>query len=298
MEPPSVGAVEPARQVALVTAGDRADWPIVVGGCFRSGTTLVRRLLNAHPRIFCGPETSFFADWYHDYVEGDDIRWARFLEAIRHVAPPEDGLEVLLGAVVELQRRAAARAGKARWASKEPHNVLHLDDWDRLLGDRWLFVHVVRNPLDTLAALDEAELRGSVPSEWSGRIALWRRYLEAGLVGETDRPGRAFRLVYEDLVADPVTTVSRLMAFFGESFDPRQLRYNQAATAGGVEDWKVNWSDEIHSTSVGRWRRDLAPKVAASAWSACGDLWREIDPCLDRLAGPPPEADPVEKPVS
>ena len=89
-----------------------------------------------------------------------------------------------------------------------------------------------------------------------------------------------------------------LMAFLRESFDRRQLRFNHTSTAGGVEDWKVNWSDEIHSASVGRWRRELAPSVTARAWSACGDLWREIDPCLDRLAGPPPEADPVEGPVS
>ncbi|MBA3415337.1 MAG: sulfotransferase [Chloroflexia bacterium] len=274
----------------------RVDWPIVVGGCFRSGTTLVRRLLNAHPRIFCGPETAFFADWYHEYVDEDEIRWARFLEAIRHLVPPEDGLEVLLGAVAELQRRAAGHAGKPRWASKEPHNALRADDWERLLGERWHFVHVVRNPLDTLAALDEAGLRGSVPIEWNGRIALWRRYVEAGLAGERARPDRAFRVVYEELVADPIATVSRLMAAVGEAFEPGQLRYNQGATVGGVEDWKVNWTDEIHATSIGRWQRDLAPAVAERVWAACGALWRDIDPDLRWLGGthPPPPVPSVK----
>ena len=70
-----------------------------------------------------------------------------------------------------------------------------------------MFVHVVRNPLDTLAAIDEAALRGSVPIEWDGRIALRRRYTEAGLAGEWAPPDRAFRVVYEGLVADPAATV-------------------------------------------------------------------------------------------
>ncbi len=36
---------------------ERSKWPIVVGGCLRSGTSLVRRLLDSHTRIHCGPES-------------------------------------------------------------------------------------------------------------------------------------------------------------------------------------------------------------------------------------------------
>ena len=66
--------------------------------------------------------------------------------------------------------------------------MLHLDDRDRVLGAEWLFVHVVRNPLDTLAAIDEAAPRGSLPIEWDGQIALRRRYTDAGLAGEGRHP--------------------------------------------------------------------------------------------------------------
>ena len=34
--------------------------PIFLGGCGSSGTTLLRKMLNAHPRIACGPEMSVF----------------------------------------------------------------------------------------------------------------------------------------------------------------------------------------------------------------------------------------------
>lgn len=80
----------------------------------------------------------------------------------------------------------------------------------------------------------------------------------------------------------------RLMNCLGERFDPAQTRCNAAATAGGVEDWKIDATGAVHAASVGRWRRDLAPAVAERVWTACGDLWREIDPHLRWLAGPPP----------
>ena len=34
--------------------------PIVIGGCGSSGTTLVRHILDRHPAIFCGPESTLF----------------------------------------------------------------------------------------------------------------------------------------------------------------------------------------------------------------------------------------------
>ena len=48
--------------------------------------------------------------------------------------------------------------GKARWADKNPENVLYWRDWDRLLGRDWLFVHMVRHPLERLHSATRAGL--------------------------------------------------------------------------------------------------------------------------------------------
>jgi hypothetical protein len=42
-------------------------WPIIIGGCHRSGTSLLRRILNARSRIHCGPEIKFLRDFHGDY---------------------------------------------------------------------------------------------------------------------------------------------------------------------------------------------------------------------------------------
>jgi len=65
-----VGLGRPADSFAA--AGSPAFAPIVLGGCGRSGTTLLRMMLDSHRRICCGPESSLFrrraidADWLAD----------------------------------------------------------------------------------------------------------------------------------------------------------------------------------------------------------------------------------------
>ena len=131
---------------------ERRDWPIVVGGCHRSGTSLVRRILDAHPRIHCGPELTFFRDFYGDFRD-DALAHLRFSRTARAVVPEGEALDILGRAFVELHERAARTAGKPRWADKAPENVLYTREWERLLRGRFLFVHVVRNPLDTIASM-------------------------------------------------------------------------------------------------------------------------------------------------
>ena len=165
---------------------ERSKWPIVVGGCLRSGTSLVRRLLDSHTRIHCGPEITFFRDFYGEYRD-DPLAHLRFSTTVRSLVTEDDALEVLGRAYVELHEHAARRAGKARWADKVPENVLYADRWDALLAGHCLFVHVVRNPLDTVASM-QGRFPLTLPDESAGKAEVYRRYIEAGL-GWRRRPG-------------------------------------------------------------------------------------------------------------
>lgn len=42
---------------------DASQQPIIIGGCYRSGTTLLRRLLDSHSNVHCRPEVKFFNDY-------------------------------------------------------------------------------------------------------------------------------------------------------------------------------------------------------------------------------------------
>jgi hypothetical protein len=261
----------------VIGTPNRDGRPIVVGGCYRSGTSLVRRVLDAHPRIHCGPEVKFFRDFYGDYIGVEDpIERLRFMVTARSLLSEGEVLRILGAAFVEMHERAAGEAGKARWADKVPENMAFLEQWQELLGDNWLLLHVVRNPLDTLASIKEWEFPRSIPVSLEDRIALYVRYAEAGLDFAAANPGRYVRLFYEDLVARPEPTVRELMSRLGEELDPAQLEPNAAPHQPGLEDPKAGKAAAIHTDSVGGWRRMLTATEAERISTATTDVWLRL----------------------
>jgi hypothetical protein len=184
---------------------------------------------------------------------------------------------VLGRAFVTVHERAALRAGKPRWADKNPENVLYLAEWRRLLNDKLVFVHVVRNPLDTLASIKERNFRLSIPESLQERIAFYCRYLRAGMAfAEINRKGY-IRVQYERLVGAPEAELRHLMQWLGEPFELSQLDFNSKPHTVGLEDPKVASTSRIHAQSFGRWRRELTAEEAQTIWSQTRDLWQIVD---------------------
>lgn len=264
----------------------RRDWPIIVGGCHRSGTSLVRRILDSHSRIHCGPEVLFFRDFYGEYRD-DRYAHLRFMRTARDLVTEDEALLVLGGAHIQLHRVAARNAGKPRWADKAPENVLYTQQWNELLESTWILVHVVRNPLDTVASMSD-RFPLTLPQDLEGRIRHYRAYTEAGSAFARAHPDRCVRVVYEELCQAPAQAVTRLMAALGEAAEPLQLRVNAVEHQSGLEDPEVSRSSSIREDSVGRWTRDMARHEAELVWSRTGELWTAIDPEHHSIGAPKP----------
>ena len=84
----------------------RSEWSVVVGGCHRSGTSLVRRMPDAHPRIHGRPEVAFFRDFYGNYL-GDALHHLRFTQAARSLRFEDELLEILRRGFVAVHEHAA-----------------------------------------------------------------------------------------------------------------------------------------------------------------------------------------------
>ena len=270
----------------MVETIESPQWPIVVGGCYRSGTSMVRRLLNAHSRIHCPAELKFFMDFHGTYAVSDRLAHLRFAATAKQFLPPEEVFDVLGGAFVELHHRAARRAGAVRWADKAPENVIFLDDWGRLLDEQWHFLLVVRNPLDTVASISQSPFPLSIPAGLEGWLDTYCRFLESGLEWIERHPTRGHMVIYEELVASPHKVVSGMMEAVGERFEDVQLQFDQCDHGSGLEDRKVSSTGAIHSDSLHQWPKILTPDSAAAVWKATQALWQRIDPALAWCVAP------------
>lgn len=240
---------------------------IVIGGCPRSGTTLLRRLLDEHPNIVCGPETSALlpvrpsaAELAFSYDLGAD-----------EVAALLAGARSQSGFVVAFFELVAARRGKGRWAEKTPLNVRHVA-WIFRHFPNARFIHVLRDGRDVVCSLRSHPVRRFVDGAWTSVpqnrtvaacIRQWLTLTGEGMPWRADP--RYLEVRYEDLVNDPEATMRRVMAFVGEQFDEAWLAARLAAQSAGsgAAPAKPNAAGTISTGSIGRWRRDLSPAEIA-----------------------------------
>lgn len=245
--------------------------PIFIVGCPRSGTTLLRLMLDSHPAISCGPETHFVA-----VLEQVMNRWP----ALQRYGFDEDYWYDKLAELVDsFQRDYAARRGKQRWADKTPRYALHLPFIDKLFPSCQV-IHLIRDGRDVVAShRDSWGYKSAVgaPDKWRSFITAARAW------GATVPAERYSELRYEDLVADPETSLRRIISFLDEPWDDVVLAHDQVehdvygnyagGTAARREQDQVD--DVVYTSRVGR-GGDLDPALRSLYRARAGRLAREL----------------------
>jgi protein-tyrosine sulfotransferase len=262
--------------LALVTrrARSRAA-PIVVGGCHRSGTTLLRVLLDRHPKIAAGAESTVFLRRISSPCEigglyglDPELIAAWQLEARSQVAFIE-----------RFQAAVLAAAGKPIWAEKTPGNVLRFGFVRRHFPDARL-VHIIRDGRDVVCSLRRARwpkpCGGTGSGEELRRCAeYWARYVRSGRRFAGDP--RYFELRYEALARDPEPALRRLLRFVGLEWDASLLRTEHRPPGDGEKRQR----GAIDAASVGRWQEELLPLEKQIVCEAVGDLLVELGYAAD-----------------
>jgi hypothetical protein len=255
--------------------------PIFVVGAPRSGTSLLARMLDAHPAIGLADELCFFdivLGARREVPELDSAeRIARFLELLPkmdHVRYWADGATLIEAAAERLRAdprpcyaafyrhlmecRAAA-LGKRRFGEKTPWNVRHLEALEALFPNA-RFLHIVRDPRAVVASKRKLPRtsRDVVTNavKWSIDVAAAGRYRE----GSPDRAARLLEIRYEDLVRSPEAVLRRVIDFLGEPFDPAMLAFAEAgALAFKDQPWREGVRRPLFDSSLETWRGELSP---------------------------------------
>lgn len=254
--------------------------PLFIIGTERSGSNLLRLILNAHSRIVIPHPPHVMR--YFTPLEGrygdlaDDSRFRCLVADVlalvhAHIHPwdwipaPEDVFararaRSVLGVYVALHEALLAHTGKARWGCKSTFMVDHVADLRAALpGARFLWLF--RDPRDVAASSKESVFSAFHPA-LSAR--LWVAQQEKAIAAEPG--GGVLRVRYEDLVAEPEAAVQRICAFLEEPFEPEMLRWFQkeeaAKSAALSESWK-NTAAPMQKDRLARYRRDLRPEEIA-----------------------------------
>ncbi len=246
---------------------DGSRRPIFIVGCQRSGTTMLRLMLDSHSQISCGPETRFLEDL--ERIVGPD--WKRLSQ---FGYSQEEWLRRIRVFFEGIQTDYAHSRGKTRWADKSPRYALHIPFLLQVFPDAQI-VHVIRDGRDV--AVSHRKRFGYWSSVKSS--VKWPRYIRAARTAGLALPSTSYyELRYDQLVADSEHTLQSLLEWLGEDWEPEVLEF---ATKSTMSPSAITDSSR-HATR----RQGLTAACTRPGW---GPIAPSLTPWSAACSGSPPE---------
>jgi Sulfotransferase family len=261
--------------------------PVIVLGVGRSGTTLLRVMLDRNSEIAIPYESFFVTPLAHrhgsrpnldDFL--DDL--GRFYQLYEWGISADDVRPRLREGMTTGQAIAAVfevyaeHEGKPRWGDKTPLYMQHLPLLERLFPDA-LWVHLVRDGRD--AALSFL----SLPEGFSGKTwalprtaarfaARWRTELLAARRLGTHVGGRYLELRYEDLVTEPERELRRVCEHASLPWEPGMLDYAGTSDVASMPEHR-NLA-QPPTPGLRDWRSQMSREDALAFEEVAGDVLR------------------------
>ncbi len=276
--------------------------PVVfIIGCPRSGTTLVRHIVGAHPLIAMTPEAHWIPKWFEKRrgLTPDGLVTPDLIAKL--LAHPKFALfrlgrEDLMTLMGTGEQRSYASfvtgifdlygksQGKVLVGNKTPDAVRKLDTL-HALWPQARFVHVIRDGRDVALSMFNwpgvEQKKPGTFATWkddpASTAALWwelnvRRGREAGA---SLGPELYHEMRYESLVAHPERDCAALCAFLGLPYDEGMLRFHEAR-ANTDEGLKAGHGWRPITPGARNWRTEMAPADVERFEAAAGALIDEL----------------------
>ncbi len=249
---------------------------VFIGGCSRSGTTLLGAMIGAHDDFICSPESHFKIDVLRainkqivsatpeavlDFIKrhwrfqiwGLDLTPESFLSCSNQ----NPSIGCLLNGVVAHYAVQQDKPQAHTWVDHTPENISYTYSLLDVFPEA-KFIHIIRDGRAIAASI--------LPLDWGPNSIMkvsrwWMRMTSFGLAAEKALgPERVLRVKYEDLVLEPETTMRTISQFLGIEFQPAMLQatgFNpppyttqQHMLVGNTPDRKV----------VNRWQQKLTER--------------------------------------
>ncbi|XP_074642576.1 protein-tyrosine sulfotransferase 1-like [Tubulanus polymorphus] len=238
--------------------------PIIwIGGVPRSGTTLSRAILDAHPDIRCGEETRVIPRmlFMHSKMQMSQIEKARLDEA----KVTEDVLEYALGSYI-LSIIVKHGEPAARLCNKDPFTLKSMDlimkifpqsKFILMIRDGRAVAHSIVTRKITISGFDTKTYSGAL-RDWNRAIqVMYRKCLKMSHV--------CMPLWYEQLVIDPEPQMRKVLKFLDIPWNDIVLHHEQTiGKEGGISLSKRERSTDqvnkpVNTDALYKWI-ELMPK--------------------------------------
>jgi hypothetical protein len=245
----------------------RTPIPFIVGSP-RSGTTLLRLMLDAHPELAIPPETGFFGElasgpdigrsigpldfadlligsenWQDFCIEADALRAALLAIPAFNLA---DGYRAFYATY-------AARFSKPRYGDKTPANVFHIERIERLLPEAH-FIHIIRDGRDAAESLRNQWF--SPGNKMETQAKFWARHVLAAQASAS-KVRKYLEVRFEDLILDTEATLSKVCDFIEIDFAGAMMDYHEHAPKRLQEHQGREFADGMVLTKARRFNQQI-----------------------------------------
>jgi len=231
--------------------------PIFLGGCERSGTTLLRVMLDTHSNIHCGPEAKIIARtipaWVNQRHTNTDVlrEYYRFTDAT---------IDALYRGII-LTAISRGNTITTPWiAEKSPQNVFYYNEI-RALFPRSPIINMVRDGRDVVASLLEMDWRSDTGKRLDFTVNIeaacqrWLAAVNANAGFQASAMAAPYlQIRYEDLVLQPKTVITKVLALLGESWEDTLLDFHMIDRELGEESSATSVRNRIADNRIGRWK--------------------------------------------
>ena len=260
----------------------RADWmsvpPVFIVGCPRSGTTLLRLMLMAHPNISISSEGAYVYTLWPEFAAYGDLSDPSNLRALYQALQPALESEKLLSpptfdeflewvtefgaslrSIITFYGTWEARVlGKKEliwWGDNAPYHVYNISFFDCLFPDS-KFILMIRDPRDACAS----SKAGFPWHDFDHAVGHWEKSLLDGLAARWNLgPARVKPVRYEELVTEPAKQLQDICGFLGVEYTEEMLTYYQSDAAKMIaqKSHHRNLLKPVFTSSIGKYRQIL-----------------------------------------
>ncbi len=255
--------------------------PIFIGGAGRSGTTLLRVILDSHPNIACGPELKIIPLIVQLYYECR-TKYTEFLS--NYLITADDTNRIFAQCITSLLEKYMLNSGKKRIAEKTPNNVYIFSHLYQMFPESPL-IHIIRDGRDVIASLlsinwedpngntiDYTRDIKKAAQYWVKAVTYGRKCCKE----HGKNLSTYYEIRYEDLVAEPEKTLKKLFSVINEPWNPVVLRYYEQKQNLACELNAPQVTKKLYTSSMGRWKNDLTGEQKDEVKSIAGNLLIEL----------------------